>query len=70
MADPNAYAATFEIVDANSDGRISADELKALMHALGDEITSETATEVVGLMDTDDDGEISLEEFSTYMSRA
>jgi Ca2+-binding EF-hand superfamily protein len=70
MADPNTYAATFQIVDANSDGQISAAELKALMHALGDEITDETAAEVVGLMDTDGDGQISLEEFSSYMSRA
>lgn len=70
MADASTYAATFEIVDANKDGHISAAELKQLMTALGEEITEETAAEVVRQMDSDDDDEISLEEFSEYMSRA
>jgi Ca2+-binding EF-hand superfamily protein len=70
MADASAYAATFEIVDTNKDGNISAAELKQLMKALGEEITEETAGEVVQKMDSDGDGEISLQEFSDYMSRA
>lgn len=69
MADTSAYAATFEIVDGNKDGRISAAELKLLMRALGDEVTDEAAAEVVRRMDADGDGEISLEEFSAYMSQ-
>jgi Ca2+-binding EF-hand superfamily protein len=70
MADASAYAATFEIVDMNKDGRISPSELKLLMKALGEEITDQTAAEVVKQMDADGDGEISLEEFAAYMSRA
>jgi Ca2+-binding EF-hand superfamily protein len=70
MADTSSYAATFEIVDMNKDGHISAAELKQLMTALGEDITDETAAEVVTKMDGNGDGEISLEEFSTYMSRA
>lgn len=70
MPDASAYAATFEIVDVNKDGQISAPELKLLMKALGEEITDETAVEVVRQMDSDHDGEISLEEFSAYMSRS
>jgi Ca2+-binding EF-hand superfamily protein len=70
MPDTSAYAATFEIVDSNKDGHISATELKLLMKALGEEITDETAAEVVAKMDRDGDGEISLEEFASYMSRA
>jgi calmodulin len=70
MADASSYAATFEIVDSNKDGHISAVELKQLMKALGEEITDETAAGVVKEMDGNGDGEISLEEFSTYMSRA
>ncbi|WP_329234946.1 EF-hand domain-containing protein [Actinoallomurus sp. NBC_01490] len=69
MADTGAYAATFEIVDGNKDGHISATELKQLMKALGEDITEETATEVVQRMDSDGDGEISLEEFATYMAK-
>jgi Ca2+-binding EF-hand superfamily protein len=70
MADTSSYAATFEIVDMNKDGHISAAELKQLMTALGDDITDETAAEVVKKMDSNGDGEISLEEFSAYMSQA
>ena len=70
MADASAYAATFEIVDANKDGHISAAELKQLMKALGEDITDETAADVVKQMDSDGDGEISLQEFSDYMARA
>jgi Ca2+-binding EF-hand superfamily protein len=70
MADASAYAATFEIVDTNKDGHISAAELKQLMKALGEEISDGTAAEVVQEMDGDGDGEISLQEFSAYMSRA
>jgi Ca2+-binding EF-hand superfamily protein len=69
MPDASTYAATFEIVDMNKDGHISASELKLLMNALGEQITDETAVEVVRQMDTNGDGEISLEEFAKYMSR-
>ncbi|MDN3356299.1 EF-hand domain-containing protein [Actinomadura sp. DC4] len=70
MADASTYAATFEIVDANKDGHISAAELKQLMSALGEEITDETAAGVVKQMDQNGDGEISLQEFSDYMARS
>ncbi len=69
MPDTSAYAATFEIVDGNKDGRISAGELKMLMKALGDDVTDEAAAEVVRRMDSDGDDEISLEEFTAYMSQ-
>ena len=70
MAEASAYAATFEIVDVNKDGHISAAELKQLMAALGEDITDETAAEVVKEMDADGDGEISLQEFSDFMARS
>jgi Ca2+-binding EF-hand superfamily protein len=69
VPDTSAYAATFEIVDGNKDGHISAAELRQLMKALGEEITDDTAAEVVTRMDGDGDGEISLQEFTRYMSR-
>jgi len=70
MPDTSAYAATFEIVDGNKDGHISATELTLLMKALGEEISEEKAQQVVSQMDSNSDGEISLEEFATYMSHA
>lgn len=69
MPDTNAYAATFDIVDVNQDGHISAVELKQLMKALGEDITDDTAAQVVQKMDANGDGEISLEEFSAFMAQ-
>lgn len=68
MVDTSKYSAAFELVDADNDGRISADELKAMMSALGEEVTEERAAEMVRHVDTDGDGTISLEEFAAFMS--
>lgn len=70
MPDASVYAATFEIVDSNKDGHISATELMRLMTALGEDISEEKAEQVAAQMDSNGDGEISLEEFATYMSRS
>jgi Ca2+-binding EF-hand superfamily protein len=71
VADPSKYADTFRLIDANGDGRISADELKQLMDALGDEISDGAAAEAVRIIDTDGDGQVTLEEFAGYLdSRA
>lgn len=71
MADPNAYAATFELIDADNDGLISAAELKALVSALGDDVSDDAAEEAVRVIDTDGDGLVSLPELTEYLgSRA
>ncbi|PSK93607.1 calmodulin [Murinocardiopsis flavida] len=67
MADVNDYAATFDLVDSDDDGRISAAELRELMSALGNEISAERADEAVSAADSDGDGRISLEEFAWFM---
>ncbi len=69
MVDTSAYAATFDIVDSNDDGHISAAELKQLMQALGEQISDEAAEQAVRQMDADGDGEITLAEFAAHMSR-
>jgi Ca2+-binding EF-hand superfamily protein len=68
VADTSEYAATFELLDADGDGRISAAELKNLMTALGEEITDEAAVQGVQVVDDYGDGLISLEEFASWMS--
>ena len=68
MADTSEYAATFELLDADGDGRISAAELKNLMSALGDDITDDAATQAVQVVDEDGDGLISIEELAHWLS--
>lgn len=62
------YAETFNLVDADDDGFISAGELKRLMEIIGDQVTLEEAEAVVGRLDADKDGLISLAEFAGYMA--
>ncbi|MFI6602232.1 EF-hand domain-containing protein [Nonomuraea sp. NPDC050536] len=63
------YAITFDLVDADSDGRISADELVRLMEVLGQPITREAAQAGVSKLDKDGDGLIDLEEFSAFLGK-
>ncbi len=67
MVDTSRYEATFELVDADDDGLIDAQEMKGVMKALGEEITDERALEVVTAVDQDGDGRISREEFAHFM---
>ncbi|GII79560.1 hypothetical protein Sru01_45420 [Sphaerisporangium rufum] len=64
----NEYAVTFDLVDADKDGLISAEELLHLMEVLGQPVTNEAAEAAVRKLDIDGDGRISLEEFSRYLS--
>ncbi|MEV2278323.1 EF-hand domain-containing protein [Nocardiopsis sp. NPDC049922] len=68
MPDTNEYAATFAFVDADSDGRITAQEYADLMHRMGDSCTEEQAQRAIEAMDRDGDGLITLEEFTLYMA--
>jgi calmodulin len=68
VADTSEYAATFELLDADGDGRISAAELKNLMTALGEDITDEAAVQGVQVVDDDGDGLISIDEFASWLS--
>ena len=68
MTTTGDYATTFALLDTDGDGRISATELKALMLALGEDVTDEAAVEAVTIMDTDGDGLISLDELAGYLS--
>ena len=61
------YAATFDLVDGDDDGLISATEFLRLMEVLGRPITPESANAAVTSMDTDGDGLVSLKEFAAYL---
>jgi calmodulin len=69
MVDTSRYEATFNVVDADGDGLIDADELQGVMRVLGEEIDAARAAEVVKAIDADGDGRLSLEEFATFMEQ-
>lgn len=69
MTDTAKYAATFDLVDANNDGRISAPELQQMMKVMGEDVSEEQAVEMIRKMDTDQSGEVSLEELAAFLSR-
>lgn len=63
------YATTFDLIDADKDGRISADELVRLMDVLGQPVTLEAAQEGVRKLDKDGDGLIDVEEFGAFLQK-
>ncbi|MEV4019059.1 EF-hand domain-containing protein [Nonomuraea angiospora] len=70
MSDPmKDYAITFDLIDADKDGRISAVELVKLMEVLGQPVTLEAAQEGVLKLDKDGDGLIDLKEFAAFLQK-
>ncbi|MGR6914118.1 calcium-binding EF-hand [[Actinomadura] parvosata subsp. kistnae] len=65
----NDYATTFDLIDADKDGRISAVELVRLMDVLGQPVSLEAAQQGVQKLDKDGDGLIDLEEFSAFLQK-
>jgi Ca2+-binding EF-hand superfamily protein len=62
------YAATFDLIDGDKDGRISAEELVRLMAVLGEQLTVDGAEGAIAKVDADGDGLIDVTEFGTWLS--
>ena len=58
----------FEVFDKDKNGSIDAGELKAIMMALGMEVTDEDVRGMIQEADNDGDGQIDYEEFARMMS--
>ncbi|GER48636.1 calcium binding protein [Striga asiatica] len=58
----------FERFDANNDGKISADELRGVLTALGSDTSPEEVARMMQEIDTDKDGHINLQEFAAFCS--
>lgn len=69
MALPENYEATFDAIDVDDDGMITAAELQALMVRFGEEMSDETATGVIAMMDADGDGKVTRDEMAAYLAR-
>lgn len=59
--------AVFDYIDANSDGKISGEELQSCVGLLGGALSSREAEEVVKVSDMDGDGFMDFEEFLKLM---
>ncbi|KAL3615351.1 hypothetical protein CASFOL_041012 [Castilleja foliolosa] len=56
----------FERFDANSDGKISVDELRGVLSALGSDTSADEVARMMQEIDTDKDGHINLQEFAAF----
>mmetsp|Transcript_8850 Transcript_8850/g.11771 ORF Transcript_8850/g.11771 Transcript_8850/m.11771 type:complete len:177 (-) Transcript_8850:64-594(-) len=58
----------FNIFDADGSGFIDKHEMRLLMKKLAQDLTEEEITQIIEVVDKDEDGEISFEEFKTLVS--
>ncbi|RLN30004.1 putative calcium-binding protein CML36 [Panicum miliaceum] len=69
-ADEGELRDTFAVFDADGDGRISAEELLAVLASLGDERCSvEDCRRMIGGVDVDGDGFVCFNEFARMMTQ-
>ncbi|CAM0950317.1 unnamed protein product [Alopecurus aequalis] len=67
-ADEGELRDIFAVFDADGDGRISAEELRAVLSSLGDDRCSvEDCRRMIGGVDTDGDGFVCFDEFTRMM---
>lgn len=60
--------AAFEVFDKDKSGTISADELRAMLKSLGDDMTDKEINDIIREADTDGDNNISFAEFKNIMA--
>merc|ERR1712154_15454 len=59
---------TFKVFDKNGDGKITFDELKEVLTALGEEVTDKDVMDMIKEADLNGDGAIDFEEFKIMMT--
>ena len=70
MAPASEYETTFAASDTDDDGLITAWELKELMRNLGQSLDDDAAATMLGFMDADGDGKVTLDELKAYLEKA
>jgi len=56
---------TFDIFDRDGSGSIETEELSKVLEALGQKVTESQLEEIVNALDSNGDGQINFEEFSS-----
>ncbi len=70
MSTNEELARTFQELDMNDDGQITAQEFATAMAARGESITDAEVESIFADADADQDGQISYTEFATAWNRA
>lgn len=65
----NDYRETFTLCDKDNDGKITADELGAVLTSLGHSPTTAALEDMLREADTDDDGKLDWPDFMTIVAR-
>mmetsp|Transcript_28148 Transcript_28148/g.39738 ORF Transcript_28148/g.39738 Transcript_28148/m.39738 type:complete len:151 (-) Transcript_28148:541-993(-) len=60
----------FRIFDKNGDGFINFQELKEVMHLMGEKLTDQEVKDMIKAADLNDDGLLDFEEFVTIMKQS
>ncbi|KAL8464347.1 hypothetical protein ACS0TY_034030 [Phlomoides rotata] len=68
LQDKDEIRKVFERFDANSDGKISTDELEGVLKALGSHTSADEVAQMMKQIDTDNDGHVNLQEFAAFLS--
>lgn len=69
MMDDAEIRKTFDLFDKDGDGKITTTEVRAMLTALGDDLTDDEVTEIVKDADENGDGVVSFEEFVAAMGK-
>ena len=59
----NELKAAFQQMDANGDGYVTKDELKAMLSSLGEPVDDAVVNEMMNVADVDGDGKVDFNEF-------
>ncbi|RKP28621.1 calmodulin [Metschnikowia bicuspidata] len=61
-------AEAFKVFDRNGDGRISAAELRHVLTSIGEKLSDEDVDQMIREADTNNDGEIDIQEFTQLLA--
>ncbi|HEY6794953.1 MAG TPA: EF-hand domain-containing protein [Kineosporiaceae bacterium] len=70
MLSADEFEATFTTIDKDGDGLITADEITAMLAAMGQPLSNDAASTMLGFIDADGDGKVTRDELKAYLEKA